>query len=187
MLLATISLPTPLSPVISTLASERATRSTSCCKAAMAGLCPTSWTCVFERIADIGLTLTLPSTINPRLLRHESFNQLTVIAAEGNEPRTEAIPDLRARRHDPLYVHIRPEARSVQFHTQTAFGTRLKRLVRLQQHARQAHIEQLDVGDRGDNGDFAVNRASRRPAPFFHPGHDGANPSPARVDLRMSL
>ena len=37
---ATISLPTPLSPVISTLASDRATRSTSAVKSAIDGLVP---------------------------------------------------------------------------------------------------------------------------------------------------
>ena len=40
--LATSSLPTPLSPVMSTFASDRATRSISSCRAVIAGLRPTS-------------------------------------------------------------------------------------------------------------------------------------------------
>ena len=42
MLIATSSLPTPLSPVIRILASDCATRRISCCSAIMAGLLPTS-------------------------------------------------------------------------------------------------------------------------------------------------
>jgi hypothetical protein len=52
MLLATISLPTPLSPVIMTLASDRATRSISCCRATISGLSPIR-TVPFTRIAEI--------------------------------------------------------------------------------------------------------------------------------------
>src|SRR4029453_11296993 len=62
MLRATISLPTPLSPVMSTLASERATRSTSCCSAMISGLRPTSSTLVFIRIPASELVRAPTST-----------------------------------------------------------------------------------------------------------------------------
>jgi hypothetical protein len=63
MVRATISLPTPLSPVMSTLASERATRSISCCSATVAGLRPISWMCVFDRTAAIEPMRGMPSMV----------------------------------------------------------------------------------------------------------------------------
>src|SRR5689334_866217 len=53
---ATVSLPDPLSPVINTLASDRAIRSISAFSSAMAGLDPIIWT---EPFCSMGRTIVI--------------------------------------------------------------------------------------------------------------------------------
>src|SRR5688572_26790759 len=103
---------------MSTLASDRATRSTSSCRAIIAALRPINWTCVFERIADIGLTRAAVSSTNMSFApspRHEAFDQLAQVGAESDKRGTEAIPRRPHRCFgNALHLNVRPERRAVQ-------------------------------------------------------------------------
>src|SRR5687768_5835549 len=179
---ATISLPDPLSPVMSTFASDRATRSTSSWRAIIAALRPMSWTCVFERIAEIGLTRAVSSTNMSFVLgsvrlkgghyaspRHESFNQLPQIGTQPHERRTEAISRRAGGigRH-ALNLHIRAERRPVEVQPQIAFRSGLYCLRRVQQHAGHADVQHTHV----DAGWYCCQLprgvVTRMPSPFLH-------------------
>src|SRR5579871_4183645 len=78
---ATTSLPEPLSPVISTLASDRATRSTSAFSSVMAGLVPISCT------LEVCLVVIKTTLLNKRPTKLCDHNQDSVLASA---PRCEA-------------------------------------------------------------------------------------------------
>src|SRR5689334_7617071 len=98
MALATSSLPTPLSPVISTLASDRAMRSISCDRSAMTELVPMSCSGVSRRVenASRGL-IAISGMLRTRLLQKLLETPTTPIVHRG-EDGAEAGGRLDARR-----------------------------------------------------------------------------------------
>src|SRR5215213_6485811 len=90
MVRATISLPTPLSPLIRTFASLRATRSISPCSAAIGWLRPIRRTCCLLRDAmpaPMGVTVLnslVTSTIGASLIR-ETLDDALVLPTERHE------------------------------------------------------------------------------------------------------
>ena len=110
---ATISLPTPLSPVISTLASDRATRSISCSSARTSALRPVSWTCDRGRIAPIGLTRELLLSAMPSIIVHEPFNELPVFQRHPYKCGSNPIPGRCIRPwSNPSNLYVREKRRT---------------------------------------------------------------------------
>src|SRR4030095_13866185 len=106
---ATISLPTPLSPVIKTFASDRATRSISCSSAVTSALRPVSWMCDRGRIAPIGLSRELLSAA-PSIIVHEPFHQLPVFQLHPKKGGPYPIPRPRVGpRSHPTNLNVSQE------------------------------------------------------------------------------
>src|SRR5262245_20104644 len=84
MLWATISLPLPLSPVTSTLASERATRSISSRSATMSGLWPISRAALFVDVIDDNPWPVRSSACEP-------LDNVTMVVGQVHESRADFI------------------------------------------------------------------------------------------------
>src|ERR1700738_2301854 len=107
MFCATISLPTPVSPVMSTFVSDDATRLTSCSRAAISALRPINLTECFARMGMAAPTITRALSTWTSLV-DESLNELPMFGADGHEHRPDSIPLVRTcgERGDPGYGYV---------------------------------------------------------------------------------
>src|SRR5262245_59007769 len=139
---ATISFPTPLSPVMRTFASDRATRSISCSSAVTSALRPVSWTCERGRIAPIGLIRELLLSATPSIIVHEPFNELPVFQRHPNECGSDPIPRscVRPRCH-PTDLNVSQEWCARECEAQTAPRPRVEQPGRLQKNASCTDVE----------------------------------------------
>src|SRR5262245_8450353 len=137
---ATISLPTPLSPVIRTLASERATRSISCSSAVTSALRPVNWMCVRDLTAPRGLTrVFVLVSATPSIIVHEPFDESPVFLGHAYEGGPDPITrsGLSCRRN-PLHLNVCGEGGTCQRETQTAPRAGIQHARRLEQDTRRA-------------------------------------------------
>src|SRR5262245_34748053 len=169
---ATISLPTPLSPVISTFASDRATRSISCSSAVTSALRPVSWTCVRCRTAPIGFTRVLLVLVSatPSIIVHEPFNESPVFLSHADEGGPDAIAgsDL-GRGGDPLHLNVCRKGSTRERETQAAPRTGIQHARRLQQHTCGADVDHTHTHVGGDTCELTADLMPWGPSSLFHP------------------
>src|SRR5688572_22600221 len=147
MLRDTISLPTPLSPVIRTLASLRATRSISACSACIWGLFPINRTCCLVREcmpAPIVLTVLKSRVVASTVasLIRKSFNHALVLTAERHKRGANREPFGVARSlwlHS-LDAHVRRERNPAKIESERAARGEFDGLRRFEQHAAKADV-----------------------------------------------
>src|SRR5687768_8025510 len=147
MLRDTISLPTPLSPVIRTLASLRATRSISTCSACIWGLFPINRTCCLVRAcipAPIVLILLKSRVVASTVasLIRKSFNHALVLAAERHERGANREPfgvalSLSLHAFD---ADVRRERNPAKIESKRAARGELDGVRRFQEHAPKADV-----------------------------------------------
>src|SRR5678815_5477070 len=165
MLRATISLPTPLSPVMSTLASERATRSTSCCSAMISGLRPTSSTLVFIRMPASELVRTPTSTPVAVIVMSEVSEKKVVFGVRGQKRCAQFVSMAAGPgRRDSLYLDRGLERAAVDVNAQSSLVAGGQRTVGGEQHARPADVHQLDRRDHRHRRRLILNPLPHRAA-----------------------
>src|ERR1035437_1347131 len=164
---ATISLPTPLSPVISTLASDWATRSTSCCRATISALRPINCASVLVRI--MRTALSRPASTSTSLTR-KTLDYLTMLGTDDDEGHPEPVPAGKAaRRDDPLHRDVGRERRASERQTQAAARASLHEPRRLPEDTGEADVQHLDRRRQRQQRKFrAVDLYSPGTATFFH-------------------
>src|SRR5262245_15318185 len=170
MLRATISLPTPLSPVIRTFASERAMRSTSCCNPTIAGLSPISCRCVFARIVARLLTRAPLST--SASLACKTFNQLTMLGRNGHERRADAItfmtPVVQNGSHS-AHFDVRCERSSPEIQAQAPTSTWVYPPTRVEQNSDETDVQHLHaLGGWKTRNVVWLDRYTNGSSSFFH-------------------
>src|SRR5262245_15507098 len=167
---ATISLPTPLSPVIRTFASDRATRSISCSSAVTSALRPVSWTCERGRIAPIGLTRELLLSATPSIIVHEPFNELPVFQRHPNECGSNPIPGRGVcPRGHPTNLNVCQKRRTGQRKAEASPRARIEQPRRVQEYSCRADVQHSHAHVRRQIREFLAHLMAWDPSPFFHP------------------
>src|SRR6185503_10098532 len=185
---ATISLPTPLSPVIRTFASERATRSISCSSAVTSALRPVSWTCVRGRTAPIGLTRVLLVLLSatPSIIVHEPFYESPVFLCHAHKRSPDAISRTGLRRRgNPLHLNVRRKGGAREREAQTASRTGVQHASGLQQDTCGADVDHTHTHVGGEVCEFTADLMPWGPSPLFHPSTHSSQRSSSWIHAHL--
>src|SRR5262245_54593821 len=136
MLCATISLPLPLSPVTSTFASDRATRSISARRATMAGLWPKSRTWALGGIVND--VWPMVSSVG------KAYDYLSIFLTEVHEARADPISGSPLPRHDAADLHFGRKRLPPEIEPKASPAPLLLILARQDQDAGLTDVEQLN-------------------------------------------
>src|SRR5678815_1970251 len=147
MLCATISLPQPLSPVTSTLASERATRSISSRRATMSGLWPINRTVAFGDDVTFGPA----GASSPR----EAFDDVALIVGQIDEAGADFIAQPAGALRNAPDFDFSGERVAFEIEAQPSARAFFRVLARLHEHAGQADVEQAHRHRDGENGELS--------------------------------